>query len=46
VVNEAHGVTWDDVAAALRAELPGHEEAEIDAATLALAERLEPEHLG
>ena len=46
VANEAPGVTWDEVADALRLELPAHEEAQLDAATLALAQRLEPEHAG
>jgi hypothetical protein len=44
VVDEVPGVTWDDVAEAFRAELPPHEPAGLDAGTLALAERLEPEH--
>jgi octanoyl-[GcvH]:protein N-octanoyltransferase len=46
VADEVPGVGWDDVAEALRAELPAHEEAELDAATLALAARLEPQHVG
>jgi octanoyl-[GcvH]:protein N-octanoyltransferase len=46
VADEAAGVTWDDVANALEEELPGHEPAQLDPATLALAQRLEPEHLG
>jgi lipoate-protein ligase A len=44
VADEVPGVRWEDVAGALRAELPPHEPAELDAATLALAERFEPEH--
>ena len=43
---EVPGIGWEEVAAALRAELPAHEPAGLDAATLALAERFEPEHLG
>jgi octanoyl-[GcvH]:protein N-octanoyltransferase len=46
VADEAPGVGWDDVALALMAELPAHEPAELDATTLAAAQRLEPEHLG
>lgn len=46
VTDEAPGATWDDVAAALVAELPGRQEAQLDAGTLALAERLEREHVG
>jgi octanoyl-[GcvH]:protein N-octanoyltransferase len=46
VADEVPGVSWDDVADALRAELPAHAPGELDAATLALAERLEPEHVG
>jgi octanoyl-[GcvH]:protein N-octanoyltransferase len=46
VADEVPGVTWDDVAEALLAELPEHEPADLDATTLALAQRLEPEHLG
>jgi hypothetical protein len=42
----APGVTWDDVAGALADELPPHTEAELDAATLTLAQRFAPEHLG
>jgi lipoate-protein ligase A len=44
VADEAPGVSWEDVAAAVLAELPAHEPAELDSATLALAQRLEPEH--
>jgi lipoate-protein ligase A len=44
VADEVPGATWEDVADALRAELPPHEPAGLDAGTLALAERLEPEH--
>jgi lipoate-protein ligase A len=46
VDQEVAGVRWDDVAAALLAELPEHEPAELDRATLEMAQRLEPEHLG
>jgi lipoate-protein ligase A len=46
VADEAPGTTWDDVANALLAELPEHEPADLDSATLALAQELEPEHLG
>jgi lipoate-protein ligase A len=46
VADEAPGVTWDDVANALEEELPDHEPGQLDPATLALAQRLEPEHLG
>jgi lipoate-protein ligase A len=45
VADEVPGITWEDAAAALRAELPAHEPADLDAATLALAQRFEPEHL-
>lgn len=44
VADEVPGATWEDMADALRAELPPHEPAGLDAATLALAERLEREH--
>lgn len=44
VADEVPAATWEDVAGALRAELPPHEPADLDPATLALAERLEPEH--
>jgi lipoate-protein ligase A len=46
VTDEAPGVSWSEVANALEEELPDHEPAQIDPATLALAQRLEPEHLG
>ena len=46
VTDEVPGVSWDEVASALEAELPGHEPAQLDPATLALAQRFEPEHLG
>jgi lipoate-protein ligase A len=46
VADVAPGVTWDDVAGALADELPPHTEAELDAATLTLAQRFAPEHLG
>ena len=46
VADEAPGVSWDDVANSLEQELHGHDEAELDAATLGLAQRFEPEHLG
>ena len=46
VADEAPGATWEDVAGALAAELPRHRAAELDPETLALAERLEPEHVG
>jgi octanoyl-[GcvH]:protein N-octanoyltransferase len=45
VADEVQGVSWEDVAGALLAELPGHEPAGLDPATLALAQRLESEHL-
>ena len=44
VANEVPGATWEEVAQALRAELPPHQPGDLDPATLALAERLEPEH--
>jgi octanoyl-[GcvH]:protein N-octanoyltransferase len=46
VTDEAPGVTWDEVANALEEELPDHEPGQLDPATLALAQRLEPQHLG
>ena len=46
VADEAPGTTWEDAVEALIAELPDHEQAEVDAETLAKAQRLEPEHLG
>jgi lipoate-protein ligase A len=45
VADEVPGITWEDAAQALLAELPAHEPAELDPATLALAQRLEPEHV-
>jgi len=44
VAEEVPGVSWEDVAGALLAELPDHEPAELDATTLALAERFESQH--
>jgi lipoate-protein ligase A len=44
VADEVPGTVWDDVADALLTELPDHEPAELDATTLAMAERFEPEH--
>jgi octanoyl-[GcvH]:protein N-octanoyltransferase len=46
VADEVPRVSWDDVADALRAELPDHEPAELGPTTLAMAQRLEAEHLG
>jgi octanoyl-[GcvH]:protein N-octanoyltransferase len=46
VEDEIGPIPFEDVVAAIRAELPPLEEAELDDATLALAEQLEPEHLG
>jgi octanoyl-[GcvH]:protein N-octanoyltransferase len=46
VADEIGPVAFEDVVAAIRAELPPLDEAALDDATLALAERLEPEHLG
>lgn len=46
VVDEAPGVGWEEVVEALVAELPEHSPADLDDDTLALAQRLEPEHLG
>jgi octanoyl-[GcvH]:protein N-octanoyltransferase len=46
VADEAPGATWEDVAQALERELAEPAEADLDPATLALAQRLEPEHLG
>jgi octanoyl-[GcvH]:protein N-octanoyltransferase len=46
VGDEVPGVVWDDVAAAVLAEAPEHEPAELDATTLDMARRFEPEHLG
>ncbi len=45
VGDEVPGVSWEDVADVLLAELPDHEPADLDPATLALAQRLEPAHL-
>jgi lipoate-protein ligase A len=44
--DEIGPVAFDDVTAAIRAELPPLEEAELDGGTLRLAEQLAPEHLG
>ena len=46
VADEIGPVAFEDVVAAIRAELPPLDEVALDDATLALAERLEPEHLG
>jgi len=46
VADEAPGIVWEEAAHALAAELPAHEPAELDAETLALAERLAPGHVG
>jgi octanoyl-[GcvH]:protein N-octanoyltransferase len=46
VEDEIGPVAFEDVVAAIRAELPALDETELDAQTLALAETLEPEHLG
>ena len=46
IEDEAGPVAFEDVVAAIRAELPSLEEGELDPETLALAERLAPEHLG
>ncbi len=46
VTDEVPGVSWEDVAQALKEELPEHEPGELDAATLSTAQSLEPEHLG
>jgi lipoate-protein ligase A len=46
VTDEIGPVAFEDVVAAIRAELPPLEEAELDEETLALAEQLESEHLG
>jgi octanoyl-[GcvH]:protein N-octanoyltransferase len=45
VADEVPSVSWEDVADALLAELPDHQAGDLDPATLALAQRLEPEHL-
>jgi lipoate-protein ligase A len=44
IEDEIGAVSFADVTAAIRAELPPLEETTLDDATLALAERLEPEH--
>jgi lipoate-protein ligase A len=44
IADEVPGTTWEQVADAFLSELPAHEPAELDAETLALAQRLEPEH--
>jgi octanoyl-[GcvH]:protein N-octanoyltransferase len=46
IEDEIGPVPFEDVAAAIRAELPPLTEATLDDATLALAEALEPQHLG
>jgi octanoyl-[GcvH]:protein N-octanoyltransferase len=46
IEDEIGRVAFEDVSAAIRAELPGLTEAELDAETLALAEQLERQHLG
>jgi octanoyl-[GcvH]:protein N-octanoyltransferase len=46
VVDEIGPVAFEDVVAAIRAELPPLHEAALDEPTLSLAEQLEPEHLG
>jgi lipoate-protein ligase A len=46
IEDEIGPVSFDDVTAAIRAELPPLEDARLDDATLALAEALEPEQLG
>jgi octanoyl-[GcvH]:protein N-octanoyltransferase len=46
IENEVGSVTFEDVVAAIKAELPALEEAAFDTQTLALAETLAPEHLG
>lgn len=46
VADEAPGVTWEDAAQALIAELPAFEAAELGATTLANAQLLAAEHLG
>jgi lipoate-protein ligase A len=46
VVDEVGAIRFEEVAAAIRAELPELEEASLDDETLALAEALSPEHLG
>jgi hypothetical protein len=46
ITNEVPGTTWEQAVDALIAELPEHEPAELDASTLAMAQRYAPEHLG
>jgi hypothetical protein len=46
VVDEVGAIRFEDVAGAIRAELPPLDEAALDDDTLALAETLTPEHLG
>jgi octanoyl-[GcvH]:protein N-octanoyltransferase len=46
IEDEIGAVAFEDVAAAIRAELPPLTDGTLDPATLALAEQLEPEHLG
>jgi octanoyl-[GcvH]:protein N-octanoyltransferase len=46
VADEIGPVEFEEVVAAIRSELPPLEEAALDPETLALAGRLEPEHLG
>jgi octanoyl-[GcvH]:protein N-octanoyltransferase len=46
IEDEIGPVAFEDIAAAIRAELPPLTEATLDDATLALAEALEPQHLG
>jgi octanoyl-[GcvH]:protein N-octanoyltransferase len=46
VEDEIGAVSFEDVAAAIRAELPALEEAALDQPTLTLAEQLTPQHLG
>ena len=46
IEDEIGPVSFEDVASAIRAELPVLDEVALDDATLALAEQLEPEHLG
>ncbi|MGH2979177.1 MAG: lipoate--protein ligase family protein, partial [Solirubrobacterales bacterium] len=44
IADEVPGITFEAVAQALIDELPDHRPTELDDHTLALAERLEPEH--
>jgi lipoate-protein ligase A len=46
ITNEVPGTTWEQAVDALIAELPEHGPAELDASTLAMAQRYAPEHLG